>query len=120
MKMVEKKRKSRDGKKHDRPPKFNKTSKFNKKSGKRTDEKRRTGPRLPQSLRKELDRVNRNDQYSSEEDDDEGVSNDVYEYEEGVPEEESKKNRRFDSIENYEYQLPEDFEVSSSASLFIA
>ncbi|KAJ6873440.1 hypothetical protein NC651_032345 [Populus alba x Populus x berolinensis] len=116
MKMVEKKRKSRDGKKHDRPPKLNKTSKFNKKSGKKTDEKRRTGPRLPQSLRKELDRVNPNDQYSSEEDDDEGFSNDVYEYEEGVPEEESKKNRRFDSIENYEYQLPEDFEDENVVS----
>ncbi|CAK7348320.1 unnamed protein product [Dovyalis caffra] len=107
--MVEKKRKSRDG----RPPKFNKKSKFsnrfNKKSGTRTDEKRRTGPRLPQSLRKELDRFNPNDQHSSEEEEEEGVNNDVYEYEEGVPEEESKKNRRFDTVENYEYELPEDF-----------
>lgn len=78
-----------------------------KKYGKSEDEKRRTGPRLPQSLRKELDRINPNDQSCSEED--EGINGDVYEYEEEVPEEESKKNRRFDSVENYEYKLPEDF-----------
>lgn len=107
MKMMEKKRKSRDGKKHDRPQKFTKKSKFSKKYGKIEDEKRRTGPRLPQSLRKELDRINPNDQSCSEED--EGINGDVYEYEERVPEEESKKNRRFDSVENYEYKLPEDF-----------
>jgi len=117
MKMIEKKRKSRDGKKHDRPQKFTKKSKFSKKYGKSEDEKRRTGPRLPQSLRKELDRINPNDQSCSEED--EGINGDVYEYEEGVPEEESKKNRRFDSVENYEYKLPEDFKVSSSLSLYI-
>ncbi|OAY80691.1 U3 small nucleolar RNA-associated protein 14 [Ananas comosus] len=35
---------------------------------------------------------------------------DVYEYDEPVPEEEARKNRRFDEVENYEYELPEDFE----------
>ncbi|KAJ6404185.1 hypothetical protein OIU84_012382 [Salix udensis] len=107
-KMIEKKRKSRDGKKHDRPQKFARKSKFSKKRGKIEDDKRRTGPRLPQSLRIELDRINPNDQSGSEEDE-EGINDDVYEYEEGVPEEESKKNRRFDSVENYEYELPKDF-----------
>ncbi|KAJ6710515.1 U3 SMALL NUCLEOLAR RNA-ASSOCIATED PROTEIN 14 [Salix koriyanagi] len=107
-KMIEKKRKSRDGKKHDRPQKFTRKSKFSKKRGKIEDDKRRTGPRLPQSLRIELDRINPNDQSGSEEDE-EGINDDVYEYEEGVPEEESKKNRRFDSVENYEYELPKDF-----------
>ncbi|KAG5251845.1 U3 small nucleolar RNA-associated protein [Salix suchowensis] len=107
-KMIEKKRKSRDGKKHDRPQKFTRKSKFSKKRGKIEDDKRRTGPRLPQSLRIELDRINPNDQSGSEEDE-EGINDDVYEYEEGVPEEESKKNRRFDPVENYEYELPKDF-----------
>ncbi|KAJ6334477.1 hypothetical protein OIU78_011373 [Salix suchowensis] len=106
--MIEKKRKSRDGKKHDRPQKFTRKSKFSKKRGKIEDDKRRTGPRLPQSLRIELDRINPNDQSGSEEDE-EGINDDVYEYEEGVPEEESKKNRRFDPVENYEYELPKDF-----------
>ncbi|KAF5731438.1 putative U3 small nucleolar RNA-associated protein [Tripterygium wilfordii] len=72
--------------------------------------KRLGGPRLPTGLRRELDRVNHT---NSDGEDDEIVSDeekDVYEYEEGVPEEESRKNRRFDPVENYEYELPEKFE----------
>lgn len=36
---------------------------------------------------------------------------DLYEYEEGIPEEESRKNNRYDRIDNYEFKLPDDFEV---------
>lgn len=77
----------------------------------------RRGPRLPNALRKELDVVEPtvDGQYSDGDEDgtdfEDRVVNDVYEYEEGIPEEESKKNRRFDTVENYEYELPEDFEV---------
>lgn len=35
-----------------------------------------------------------------------------YEYDEALPEEETKKNRRFDEVDVYEYELPEDFDVS--------
>eukprot|EP00271_Cylindrocystis_brebissonii_P022634 TRINITY_DN878_c0_g3_i1.p1 TRINITY_DN878_c0_g3~~TRINITY_DN878_c0_g3_i1.p1 ORF type:complete len:1258 (-),score=449.77 TRINITY_DN878_c0_g3_i1:103-3876(-) len=35
---------------------------------------------------------------------------DAYEYEEAVPEEESGKNRRYDDVDVYEYELPDDFE----------
>ncbi|KAL6568967.1 hypothetical protein OROGR_000692 [Orobanche gracilis] len=42
--------------------------------------------------------------------DDDAIGNDVYEYEEGIPEEESRKNRRFDRVDNRQFELPEDFE----------
>ena len=107
---MEKKRKSREESRGGRLQK-------KKKSSKRNAPKRRTGPRLPSMLRKELDLVKPNplDGGGDEEiDSDEGelLANNLYEYEERVPEEESKKNRRFDSVENFEYELPEDFEVS--------
>ncbi|CAM6099546.1 unnamed protein product [Calypogeia fissa] len=38
------------------------------------------------------------------------IEGDVYEYEEGVPEEERGKNKRFDDIDRLEYELPSDFE----------
>lgn len=41
----------------------------------------------------------------------EEVDGDVYEYEEGVPEEERGKNKRFDDVDRLEYELPSDFEV---------
>lgn len=78
---------------------------------------------MPSQLRKQLDRLNPGgggDGSSSGSDvderieSDEGevyVGNDVYEYEEGVPEEESQKNRRFDRVENLEYEMPDEFEV---------
>lgn len=75
------------------------------------------GPRLPSALRKELDRLNpepagSGDEVSSgEQVEDVPARGDVYEYDESVAEEESKKNRRFDSVENLEYELPDDFEV---------
>lgn len=67
------------------------------------------GPRLPNALRKEIEALNHTAQAS----DDEGIAavDDIYEYEEGIPEEESRKNRRYDTVDNYEYELPEDFEV---------
>ncbi|KAJ4849284.1 hypothetical protein Tsubulata_021557 [Turnera subulata] len=113
--MVEKKRKTRDEKKH----KADKSSKkFKSKASKGGGDKRssrKTGPRLPNALRKELDRFNpkNDDRLDSEGEEDEEIKsddgNDLYEYEEGVAEEESRKNRRFDPVENYEYELPEDF-----------
>lgn len=75
--------------------------------------KRRTGPHLPSSILKTI--ANEKRPLNSDEDDDEIDSDDenvdLYEYEEGVPEEESKKNNRYDRVDNYDYELPEDFEV---------
>ncbi|GAB2278133.1 hypothetical protein Dimus_012830 [Dionaea muscipula] len=117
------KRKSRDEskqQKREKPMKKSKNSKpksmknNNKRKGDKT--KKRTGPRLPTALRRQLDNAEsgRSDFHSDEEfvDFDGGWEGrgEVYEYEEGVAEEESKKNRRFDPVENYEYELPEDFE----------
>ncbi|KAK9945694.1 hypothetical protein M0R45_011193 [Rubus argutus] len=48
--------------------------------------------------------------------DGEVLGQDLYEYEEGVPEEESKKNRRFDPVDNLDYELPEDFEDENVSS----
>ncbi|KAJ6815061.1 uncharacterized protein M6B38_134695 [Iris pallida] len=74
---------------------------------------RKSGPRLPSSFRKEIELLNPNPKNSdSDGEDEEGgiaVRGDLYEYEEEVPEEESKKNRRYDPVENYEYELPDDF-----------
>ncbi|KAL1542801.1 U3 small nucleolar RNA-associated protein 14 A [Salvia divinorum] len=86
-------------------------------SGKRKEEKkRRSGPRLPNALKRELERLNptvdgeASDGDDEEIDSDAAVGNDVYEYEEGVAEEESTRNKRYDPVENYEFELPEDFE----------
>ena len=73
--------------------------------------KKGKGPRLPSALRTELDHLNPRISSDSDDEIDFDVGNDVYEYEEDVPEEESRKNRRFDPVQNYEYELPEDFEV---------
>ncbi|XP_050235654.1 uncharacterized protein C57A7.06 isoform X2 [Mercurialis annua] len=112
--MVDNKRKTRDVKKNKKtetPNKRGKTKSFNKFD---RNSKKKTGPRLPNALRKELDRRNPNNrQYHGGEDEDVLSSdeevNDVYEYEEGLPAEDSKKNHRYDPVENYEYELPEDF-----------
>lgn len=117
--MVEKKRKSKEESGGEGGGKLQKK----RKESKRNNIKRRTGPRLPSKIRKELDLVNPSllDSGSDEEinsDEGELLKNNLYEYEEGAPEEESKKNRRFDSVENFEYELPEDFKVSSKL-LFI-
>lgn len=53
----------------------------------------------------------RNSDDDDEEEIDSDDANDVYEYEEAIPEEESGKNRRYDPVENFEYELPEQFQV---------
>lgn len=116
--MAETKRKTRDN------PNRKKSKKQKTLATQGDNKGKRRGPRLPSKFRKELDRLNPSGAGGSpsgsdaEEriDSDEGevyVGNDVYEYEEGVTEEESKKNRRFDQVENLEYEMPEDFEVCS-------
>ncbi|KAM3268434.1 hypothetical protein P3S67_031375 [Capsicum chacoense] len=55
--------------------------------------RKRTGPRLPNTMLKELQLPKR---YTDFDDDEIVNNNDLYEYEEGVAEEESKKNRRFE------------------------
>ncbi|KAL5983692.1 hypothetical protein ACLOJK_017783 [Asimina triloba] len=78
-----------------------------KSKGDRGRRRTQKGPLLPSSLRKELGLVNpkHNDDVPREE-----GANDLYEYDEPVPQEESKKNRRFDPVDNLEYELPEGFE----------
>ena len=81
-----------------------------KKKSRKGDNARKSGPRLPSTLRKELDKKDADTRSS----DDEFISEekvDVYEYEEDVPEEEKGSNRRFDPVEDVEYELPDDFEV---------
>ncbi|KDP28173.1 hypothetical protein JCGZ_13944 [Jatropha curcas] len=112
--MADKKRKVRDEMKQKATKtnkKFNGKSLSNKNKKDDKGKKRKTGPRLPNALRKELDRINPDNQFNGEEDEDilSDEVNDFYEYEEEVAEEESKKNRRYDPVENYEYQLPEKF-----------
>lgn len=68
---------------------------------------RKSGPRLPSSMLKEIGQ-GKSDKSDSEANEEE--RNDFYEYEEQIPEEESKKNRRYDPVENYEYEMPEDIE----------
>ncbi|XP_024026216.1 uncharacterized protein C57A7.06 [Morus notabilis] len=119
--MAETKRKSRDN------PNGKKSKKQKTLATQRDNKRKRRGPRLPSKFRKELDRLNpsgagRSPSGSDAEeriDSDEGevyAGNDVYEYEEGVTEEESKKNRRFDQVENLEYEMPEDFEDENVSS----
>lgn len=99
--MAETKRKSRDEAK----------GKKNKKSKKIGDNrKRRGGVGLPSKMRKELDRLNPNAD-NSDVAEDIDPAEDVYEYEEGLAQEDSKRNRRFDAVENLEYKLPNEFEV---------
>lgn len=97
-----------------------------KKEGKRrTTTTTTTGPRLPSSLLNQFPMLsNRNHGVGVgvgvdvDEDDDinsdveETQAFDVYEYDEPLPEEDSKKNRRFDPVDNLEYELPDQFEVS--------
>lgn len=78
------------------------------------EKSKKTGPRLPLVMRKELERLNHRILESDGEigSDDALYNGDVYEYEESLPEEETKKNNRFDPVENFEYELPDNFEVS--------
>lgn len=92
---------------------------------KHADKRKRTGPRLPNALRKELERLNPSrpsDSEGEEIDSDEaefGNGRDVYEYEEEAPQEEAGKNRRFDPVDNLEYELPDEFEVSEICLLSV-
>ncbi|KAI3464323.1 hypothetical protein Pfo_020986 [Paulownia fortunei] len=125
--MAEKKGKSRDeitqSRRKEREFKNKKRKKLssnNKNKKEEAREKRpRRGPRLPNALQKELNLFNRTGEGEDGDEDidfDDAVGNDVYEYEEGIPEEESKKNRRFDPVENYQFELPKDFEDWKVAS----
>ncbi|ESQ40396.1 hypothetical protein EUTSA_v10015339mg [Eutrema salsugineum] len=75
---------------------------------------KRKGPHLPNSILETIANERRPNLNSDEEDDkidfDDGNGVHVYEYEEGVPEEESRKNNRYDRVDNYEFELPEYFE----------
>ncbi|GMI69439.1 hypothetical protein like AT4G02400 [Hibiscus trionum] len=119
--MADKKRKERaGGGEFKNNKKFKKDSKKNMNSKKNTNKNNTVskgkGPRLPSALRTELDRLN--PRISSDSDDgiDSDVGYDVYEYEEEVPQEESRKNRRFDPVENYQYELPKDFKDENVSS----
>jgi U3 small nucleolar RNA-associated protein 14 len=69
------------------------------------------GPHLPNKLRQELEslgptraRGSDNDEVHEDNEDD-VVGEDVYEYEEGVPEEEAGKNGRYDAAAKYEFDI---------------
>ncbi|GER37853.1 U3 ribonucleoprotein family protein [Striga asiatica] len=130
--MVEKKGKSRDeitrSRKTDGDFRNKKRKSFSssKKKKNRKEEangkRPKRGPRLPNALQKELSLLSRageGEPSDGDEEigsDDDAIVGDVYEYEEGVPEEESMKNRRFDRVENYQFELPKDFEDWKVAS----
>ncbi|KAI3526852.1 hypothetical protein L1887_06118 [Cichorium endivia] len=78
------------------------------------EKKWKKGPHLPNALQKELSSLNPT--YGSDEEIQSDDDIDVYEYEEKIPEEESKKNRRYDPVDNFEYELPKDFEDEDVAS----
>lgn len=126
--MVEKKMKSRGSERPSRKRRQQSMSKTlpndkNHKKKQHLGNRKRTGPRLPNALRKELERLNpsRPSGGGGEEiDSDEaelGSGRDVYEYEEEAPQEESGRNRRFDPVDNLEYELPDEFEVIEICSL---
>ncbi|OVA07646.1 Small-subunit processome [Macleaya cordata] len=105
--MAEKKRKTREdtnNRRKSKPEKKRKQFQYKnlaletkkKKKNNKKDERRKSGPRLPSALRRELDVLNPNPRNSDEEID------------EPMPgEDESKKNRQFDPFDNLEYELPE-------------
>ncbi|CAD6211133.1 unnamed protein product [Miscanthus lutarioriparius] len=71
--------------------------------------RQRHGPQLSKAMRRELDEMGPGPARGS--DDEEGsdeVAEDVYEYEEGVPEEEAGKNGRYDAVAKYEYNFDSD------------
>ncbi|CAL5437272.1 unnamed protein product [Camellia sinensis] len=129
--MVEKKRKTRDDNrglamkknKKSKPshsktltnPNKNNNKNYKNKYGER---RKRIGPRLPNALRKEVEHMNPRKPLNSDDDEeiDSDDANDVYVYEEAIPEEESRKNRRYDPVDNFEYELPEQFEDENVAS----
>ncbi|XP_059625658.1 uncharacterized protein C57A7.06 [Cornus florida] len=114
--METKKRKSSNPHKHSSSQMFKK-KKMNRKNDQNGERRKRTGPRLPNSLRKELESMNAADnRLDSDELIDSDDANDVYECEEAIPEEESRKNRRYDPVLSLEYELPKEFEDENVAS----
>ncbi|KAL3678692.1 hypothetical protein R1sor_021648 [Riccia sorocarpa] len=79
------------------------------KGGKNVGGKSGRGPRLSNWLLKEIG-VTEEKQNSDSEGLGDEVEGDVYEYEEGIPQEEQGANKRFDDVERMEYELPSDFE----------
>ncbi|VVB06997.1 unnamed protein product [Arabis nemorensis] len=74
--------------------------------------KKKKGPHLPNSILRTIANEKRplnSDEEDDEIDSDDGNGGDLYEYEEGVPEEESGKNKRYGDVENYEFKFPENF-----------
>ncbi|KAL3717619.1 hypothetical protein ACJRO7_009112 [Eucalyptus globulus] len=123
--MVEKKMKSRGSEKpsKNRRQSTSKTLPNGKNRKKQyVNQRKKTGPRLPSALRKELERLNPSrpsDSEGEEIDSDEaefGGGRDVYEYDEEAPQEEAGKNRRFDPVDNLEYELPDEFEDENVSS----
>ncbi|OQU92618.1 hypothetical protein SORBI_3001G376900 [Sorghum bicolor] len=71
--------------------------------------RRRHGPQLSKAMRRELDAMGPGAaRGSDDEEGSDGVAEDVYEYEEGVPEEEAGKNGRYDAVAKYEYNFDSD------------
>eukprot|EP01018_Ginkgo_biloba_P014744 Gb_36334 [translate_table: standard] len=91
------------------------SKKKNQQQGGRRNKKTKNGnkgiglPHLPNILKKELDNIHQKSGDDEEEDAD-ILNGDDYEYEDGLPEEETKKNRRYDQVDKLEYELPSDFE----------
>lgn len=92
-----------------------KTLNFTKsKKSAKNGRKSKSGPHLPSSFIKEFGLQKPAPNQSDQAEDHEEEIDDLYEYEESLPEEETKKNRRFDPVKNFEYELPDDFQVVSS------
>lgn len=80
----------------------------NKKKGAK---RRNTGPHLNSKHKRELG-INDDMNPQSSDSDSDGAKNFYdYEYKGSVAEEDMAKNRRYDPVDNLEYELPEDFEV---------
>ncbi|GAB2241768.1 hypothetical protein Droror1_Dr00018543 [Drosera rotundifolia] len=85
----------------------------NRKGGEKS--RKKSGPRLPNVLRRQIDAASRRGDDEDEVFDSEeefmgrGGGGDAYDYEEETAEEESKKNRRYDPVDNYEFELPDNF-----------
>lgn len=130
--MADTKRKRRDdgnrGRENSRKNKFKKPKSSNPKSQLKNGERRKkSGPRLPSSLQKEIERLNPTTALNSDEEiasDAEIFGKDVYEYDEEHAEEESQKNKRYDQVQvdkdEYELsdELSDDFKVSNNNSFF--
>ncbi|PIA61340.1 hypothetical protein AQUCO_00300707v1 [Aquilegia coerulea] len=112
--MVEKKRKARgEISRSEKKGKKSFQSKSNKKKNSKDEKK---GPRLPSALQREVDSLNPRYSDNSDEDEEEVHDTDVYEYNEAQAEEDSRKNRRYDPVDNLEYKLPDEFEDENLSS----